>query len=206
MAAANFEEALRRLLAHEGGYANHPSDPGGPTNFGITLAVFRQYVKPGATASDVRAMSAAQARAIYRAKYWNALACDRLPAGLDYAAFDYGVHSGVARAARVLRRLAGAPAGNGIDAAALSLIAAREARELIAALCDERLAFSSGWRPGPSSARVGRAASPTCAPPRSPWRSAKPSPLQTPSRPQPRRAARALRRCRELHSAPRRAR
>jgi lysozyme family protein len=141
MAAANFDEALRLVLAHEGGYAHHPSDPGGPTNFGITLAVFRQYVKPNAAASDLRAMSVAQARAIYRAKYWNALACDRLPVGLDYAAFDYGVHSGVARAARVLRHLAGAAAGNGVDAAALSLIAARESRVLIAALCDERLAF-----------------------------------------------------------------
>jgi hypothetical protein len=56
MAAWTYDEALRRLLAHEGGYTNHPSDPGGPTNFGITIHDYRKYVKPNATAADVRAM------------------------------------------------------------------------------------------------------------------------------------------------------
>ena len=46
MSASTYDEALRRLLAHEGGYVNHPSDPGGPTNFGITLADYRRYRKP----------------------------------------------------------------------------------------------------------------------------------------------------------------
>ncbi len=56
MANQNYDAALRRLLAHEGGYTNHPSDPGGPTNFGITIHDYRNYVKPDATAADVRAM------------------------------------------------------------------------------------------------------------------------------------------------------
>ena len=76
MAAATYDEALRRVLTHEGGYSNHPSDPGGPTNFGITLADYRKYVKPDAGAADVRAMKARDAKAIYRAKYWDALHCD----------------------------------------------------------------------------------------------------------------------------------
>ena len=53
MAASTYDEALRRLLAHEGGYTDHPSDPGGPTNFGITIYDYRKYVKPNATAADV---------------------------------------------------------------------------------------------------------------------------------------------------------
>ena len=57
MATWTYDEALRRLLAHEGGYTNHPSDPGGPTNFGITIHDYRKYVKPNATAVDVRAMT-----------------------------------------------------------------------------------------------------------------------------------------------------
>ena len=56
MVAATYDEALRRLLVHEGGYSNHPSDPGGPTNFGITIHDYRKYVKPDANAADVRAM------------------------------------------------------------------------------------------------------------------------------------------------------
>ncbi|HET7849893.1 MAG TPA: glycosyl hydrolase 108 family protein, partial [Pseudolabrys sp.] len=51
MAASSYDAALARVLAHEGGYSNHPADPGGPTNFGITIADYRRYVKPGATAA-----------------------------------------------------------------------------------------------------------------------------------------------------------
>ena len=94
---ASYEAALARLLAHEGGYSNHPSDPGGPTNFGITIVDYRKYVKPGATAADVKAMTLDEAKKIYRAKYWDAQRCDELPAGVDYAVFDYGVNSGIGR-------------------------------------------------------------------------------------------------------------
>jgi lysozyme family protein len=90
MAASSYDAALARLLAHEGGYTNHPADPGGPTNFGITIFDYRKYVKPDATAADVRAMKLDEAKAIYRAKYWVAQRCNELPAGVDYATFDYG--------------------------------------------------------------------------------------------------------------------
>ena len=101
MAETTYDEALRRLLLHEGGYTNHPSDPGGPTNFGITIYDYRKYVKPGATAADVKAMTLDEARSIYRAKYWDAQRCNELPAGVDYAVFDYGVNSGIGRSGKV---------------------------------------------------------------------------------------------------------
>jgi lysozyme family protein len=141
MASSTYDEALRRLLVHEGGYTNHPSDPGGPTNFGITIGDYRRYVKPDATADDIRAMRIDDAKAIYRSKYWNALRCDALPAGLDYAVFDYGVNSGTARAARVLHRLVGMPDDTRVTSALLAAIRKRETRDLIVQLCDERLAF-----------------------------------------------------------------
>ena len=109
MARSSYDECLRRLLAHEGGYTNHPSDPGGPTNFGITIFDYRKYVKPNATAADVRAMKLDEAKAIYRAKYWAAQRCDDLPAGVDYSVFDYGVNSGIGRSGKVLRRVVGLP-------------------------------------------------------------------------------------------------
>ena len=140
MAKASFEAALARVLAHEGGYSNHPSDPGGPTNFGITLADYRKYAKPNATAADVRAMKVEEVKAIYRAHYWDALRCDDLPAGFDYALFDYGVNSGTARAARIACSLVGAR-GHTLDDAAIAALGAADSMQLIERLCDERLAF-----------------------------------------------------------------
>src|SRR5579885_3783714 len=142
MATWTYDESLRRLLAHEGGYTNDPADPGGPTNFGITIFDYRKYVKPDATAADVRAMKVDEAKAIYRVKYWDAQRCDELPAGVDYAVFDYGVNSGIGRAGRVLRRALGLPE----EAGAVTddvIVAARRADSavLIEAICAERLRF-----------------------------------------------------------------
>ena len=141
MAASTFDDALRRLLIHEGGYTNHPSDPGGPTKFGITIHDYRNHVKARASAADVRAMRLEEAEAIYRDKYWQAMRCDELPAGLDYAVFDYEVNSGVSRAAKVLQRLLGFSADGRIGDALLAAVRKRDAADLIARLCDERLAF-----------------------------------------------------------------
>jgi lysozyme family protein len=141
MVAATYGEALRRLLMHEGGYGNHPSDPGGPTNFGITIADYAAFKGRAVTAADVRAMPLADAKAIYRVKYWSALLCDALPAGLDYALFDYGVNSGTARAAKVLQRLLGLTDDGRMTRAVVSAAQAHDPADLIARLCDERLAF-----------------------------------------------------------------
>lgn len=149
MVASTFDDALRRLLVHEGGYSNHPSDPGGPTNFGITIADYRRYVKPDATAADVRAMPLADAKAIYREKYWGALRCEELPAGLDYAVFDYGVNSGVSRAAKVLQRLLGLPDNGRMSDAVIAAVTTHDAASLVARMCDERLAFLKRLRTWP---------------------------------------------------------
>ena len=141
MAIENYDEALKRLLAHEGGYTHHPSDPGGPTNFGITIHDYGQYVKPGATAADVKAMRLDEAKAIYRAKYWDALRCDALPAGVDYCVFDYGVNSGIGRAARVLQRVVGVADDGRVGPQTLAAVKAREPKAIVTGICDERLAF-----------------------------------------------------------------
>jgi lysozyme family protein len=142
MAASIYDEALRRLLRHEGGYTNHPSDPGGPTNFGITIYDYRKYVKANATAADVKAMTVDEAKAIYRAKYWDAQRCDDLPAGVDYAVFDYGVNSGIGRSGKVLRRCLNLPDDTSVvrDVVVAAAMHA-DAKALVAAICDERLRF-----------------------------------------------------------------
>ena len=141
MAASSYDEALARLLAHEGGYSNHPSDPGGPTNFGITIDDYRKHLKPNATAADVRAKKVGDAKAIYRSKYWDAMRCDELAPGVDYCIFDYGVNSGIGRAPKVLQRLVRAPLTGRMDDTTVRLARARDSKRLIADICDERLAF-----------------------------------------------------------------
>lgn len=106
---ASYDRAIANVLKSEGGYTNDRADPGGPTNWGITIYDARKYWKPGATAADVRAMPLAAAKQIYRTHYWNALRADELCAGLDYTVFDYGVNSGIARVGKVLRRKLGMP-------------------------------------------------------------------------------------------------
>lgn len=142
MASSSWDAAIRALLASEGGYVNHPDDPGGPTKWGITLADARRYWKGGASADDVRQMPESAARRIYRERYWNALRCDDLPAGVDFAVFDYGVNSGTGRAGKVLRRVLGAPAiGSVVDNNVVAAACASDPVQLIAAICDERMAF-----------------------------------------------------------------
>ena len=150
MALRNFDEALRRLLRDEGGYGHHPSDPGGPTNFGITLTDARRYWKAAATADDVRTMPVSVAHGIYRRHYWAALRCDELPDGVDYALFDYGVNSGVGRAGKVLRRSLGLPDHSGAVTDDVVDTARRfDPAKLVTAICTERLAFLKSLRTWP---------------------------------------------------------
>lgn len=141
MAASNYDASLARVLKHEGGYSNHPSDPGGATKFGITIATYARFRGRSVTIADMRAMPLADAKAIYKASYWNALHCDELPAGLDYAVFDYGVNSGAGRAAKVLQRLLGLKANGKMTNAVVTRAAGESSTNLISRLCDERLAF-----------------------------------------------------------------
>jgi lysozyme family protein len=97
----NYNDILNRVLKSEGGYTNDPRDPGGPTNFGITLSDYRAYINRNGNASDVRRMNVDQAKAIYKSKYWDKVNGDSLPSGVDYTVMDYGVNSGVGRAQRV---------------------------------------------------------------------------------------------------------
>ena len=149
MAASTYDAALARVLAHEGGYTSHPADPGGPTNFGITIHDYRKYVNPGATAADVEAMKIADAKSIYRAKYWDAQRCDELPAGIDYAVFDYGVNSGIGRSKKVLQRVVGVAADGALGPRTMQAVASADPKAVVAAICDERLRFLKHLRTWP---------------------------------------------------------
>lgn len=99
-----FDRCLAEVLRLEGGYADDPRDPGGPTKFGVTRATLGEALGRPASAEEVRALSQAEAAAIYRRLYWAPMGGDALPAGLDLLAFDTAVNMGRSTAARLLQR------------------------------------------------------------------------------------------------------
>ena len=105
----NREVAIKECLKWEGGYSNDAADPGGPTNWGITIADARKYWKKNATAADVKSMPQSVAIDIYRNKYWKTsyYDCDTLKAGVDLSVFDFGVNSGPSRAKKYLDKAVG---------------------------------------------------------------------------------------------------
>lgn len=102
----NFERALAFTLQFEGGYVNHPKDPGGATNKGITLATYRRYRK-NATVADLKAIPDSMVKAIYQDGYWSKVGGDKLASGVDGATFDYGVNSGPSAALKSLKAVVG---------------------------------------------------------------------------------------------------
>lgn len=102
----NFILALRHVLKFEGGYSDHPFDPGGATNLGITQKALARARGRPVTKRDVRALTTKEASAIYRRFYWDAVLADRMPAGLDLALFDCAVNQGAERAKKCLQQAA----------------------------------------------------------------------------------------------------
>jgi lysozyme family protein len=107
MAARNFEPALSLVLSFEGGYVDHPEDPGGPTNMGITQATLAKERGQAVSKSDVAQLLRSEAARIYRKSYWNAVSGDDLPDGLDLVMFDYAVNSGPQIALKTLSAVLG---------------------------------------------------------------------------------------------------
>jgi lysozyme family protein len=104
---ANFDRCLAEVLKHEGGWADHPKDPGGATMKGITIGTYAQWKGRKVTKAELRAITDDEVATIYRRKYWNVVRGDDLPAGLDLVAFDAAVNSGPARGARWLQQALG---------------------------------------------------------------------------------------------------
>lgn len=138
----NFDLALGYVLGHEGGYSNHPRDNGGATQWGITHGVYDAWRKSkGLPKRDVRNLTREEMIEIYRDNYWHAVKGDDLPAGLDYAIFDFAVNSGPARAAKFIQKLVGVNQDGVIGAKTLTAIYQKNAKDLIEDLCDARLAY-----------------------------------------------------------------
>jgi len=137
----NWDKSFEMVLAHEGGFVNHPKDPGGMTNLGVTRSAWEAWLVRTITESDMRALTPEKVKPFYKAMYWDKIKGDQLPSGADYAAYDLAVNSGVGRAAKYLQEIAGVTADGVIGPKSLEAIKACDPQELADALCDKRLNF-----------------------------------------------------------------
>ena len=136
----NFDKAIERVLAHEGGYVNHPKDPGGETNWGVTIAVARANGYQGA----MRTMSRVQAKAIYRKQYWDAVKADQLPFVVAFQLFDAAVNHGVRRAIMLMQQSVGTTQDGVIGGKTIQAISSRDPQQLALLFNAVRLEFYAG--------------------------------------------------------------
>jgi lysozyme family protein len=137
----NFDKCFALIIQDEGGYVNDPRDPGGRTNLGVTQRNWETYLNRNVTETEMRKLTPSDVKTFYKVMYWDKLKGDQLPAGVDYAAFDLAVNSGVSRAARYLQQIAGATQDGVIGPKSLEAIAACDPAQTVDALCDMRLEF-----------------------------------------------------------------
>lgn len=141
----NFESSLKHLLAHEGGWSDHPADPGGATMKGVTLEVFREFKRnPHITKEELRNISDEDLAAIYKKRYWDAVRADELVSGVDYAVFDCAVNSGPGRAIKVLQACVGTTPDGGFGSVTMAAVAQFQgdvAKTLVKEYCEKRLDF-----------------------------------------------------------------
>jgi len=139
----NFEQSLKMLLHHEGGYVWHPEDPGGETNLGVTRAVYEQWVGRQVMDGEMKGLTVADVAPIYKTNYWDKIKGDdpMMPSGVDFAAFDWGVNSGTGRPAKVIQKYIGAKQDGAIGPRSLALVAENNPSDMIQYLYEQRQKF-----------------------------------------------------------------
>lgn len=150
MAARNYEAIMEHVFEFEGGYVDHPRDPGGSTNMGITIGTLRDYQGRPVSKADVKALTKAEAREIYRRRYWNPVHGDALPSGVDLCVMDSAVNSGTGRGAKWLQRAVGVEADGAIGPKTLAAVGSVPAATIINRMCDDRMDFLRGLKTWPT--------------------------------------------------------
>lgn len=151
-----FHRCLPPLLVHEGGFSNHPKDPGGATNKGVTQRVYDLWRRShGLAPRSVAWIDDAEVEKIYHGDYWTPARCDQLPAGVDYAVFDCAVNQGLGRAARLLQEAVGVEVDAKVGPKTLNAVKAMNPHDLVREFCALREAhyrslktfnvFGRGW-------------------------------------------------------------
>ena len=145
----NFQQAFAELMKHEGGFVDHPSDPGGATHYGVTQAVARKHGYTG----HMRDYPKSEAMRVYKLDYWDAIQADELPEAVRYPVFDAAVNSGPAQAIKWLQRALDVPDDGKVGPQTINAARAADGNELARRILGMRLHFMTGLRHWPDFSR-----------------------------------------------------
>jgi lysozyme family protein len=137
----NWDACFDMVIKNEGGFVNHPQDPGGMTNLGVTRSAWQGYLNRDVTEIEMRALTPEVVKPFYKAFYWDRIKGDSLPSGVDYAAYDLAVNSGPHKSAQYLQEIAGVNVDGMIGPKSLEAIQSCDAEQTADAICDMRLDF-----------------------------------------------------------------
>lgn len=140
--ADNFQASLKMVLKHEGGFVDHPKDPGGATNKGVTRQTYESFLgRPLESVNELIEIPDEHIQEIYRIRYWDKVKGDDLPSGLDFSVFDWGVNSGPSRSAKFLQGLVGVTQDGAIGPRSLEAISQHDPKDLIVEMAAKREGF-----------------------------------------------------------------
>ena len=137
----NFDDCLEMLLKHEGGYVNHPKDPGGETNLGVTRKVWEEWIGKPAAPDAMKKLTVKDVAPLYKKMYWDKVRGDDLPQGVDYAVFDFAVNAGPGRAAKFLQQSVGATPDGAIGPGTMALVAKATPTDILQKFAQQKEAF-----------------------------------------------------------------
>ena len=149
----NFDEALKAILKHEGGFVNHPKDPGGMTNLGVTKKVWEEWVGHPVDEKAMRNLTPEVVGPMYKKKYWDVVKGDEMPDGLDYLMFDFAINAGPGRAIKVMQKAIGTTPDGAIGPKTMQSLKDANQSELVAKFSAEKEAF---YRSLPTFATFGK--------------------------------------------------
>lgn len=156
MNADRFPLCLQETLRWEGGWSNHPADPGGATMKGVTQRVYNGWRDGKALPRrNVKFIEAAEIEDVYRGSYWNAVRGGELPPGVDLVVWDAAVNSGPVRAIKWLQKVTNVTCDGHIGAATIAAVGRFDEAELVTKYMSERSqylrnlptfpTFGKGW-------------------------------------------------------------
>lgn len=140
----NFDAAFDLVMKSEGGYVWDKDDAGGETNLGVTAGAWSAYIGRPIELGEMKALTKNTVKPFYKEMYWDKVKGDDLPAGVDYAVFDFAVNAGVSRAAKFLQRSVGAVDDGVVGGGTLGKVAVTNKQRLLDAFADQKQRFYTG--------------------------------------------------------------
>ena len=149
----NFERCLALVLKSEGGFSNNSLDPGGMTNLGVTKNTYEAWVNRTVDEAEMRGLTPDDVAPLYQRNYWDKVAANSLPVGVDYCLFDTAVNSGPSQAVKFIQRTLNVVVDGILGQQTIAAANQRDAAELVEQFCEERLQFMQSLSTWPTFGR-----------------------------------------------------